>query len=121
MLHGEPSNDRQHCEGLPTQFMTAWPTPNGTANGSATAPGNGSANGNGHLANGHGAVAVTSRRRRKRGIRKAKPGCRRPLMVYDRVKVSVLLLGIFAFLSFLKMADNPLVSFVDAVRMTFNS
>ncbi|NBR77074.1 MAG: AAA family ATPase, partial [Actinobacteria bacterium] len=42
-------------------------------------------------------------------------------MVYDRVKVSVLLLGIFVFLSFLKMADNPLVSFVDAVRMTFNS
>ncbi|NCX17628.1 MAG: hypothetical protein EBX15_02580, partial [Acidimicrobiia bacterium] len=101
--------------------MTAWPTPNGngSANGSSHANGNGNANGNGH-ATGH--VATTPRRRRrKRGIRKAKPGCRRPLMVYDRVKVSVLLLGIFVFLSFLKMADNPLVSFVDAVRMTFNS
>ena len=101
--------------------MTAWPTPNGngSANGSSHANGSSYANGNGH-ATGH--VATTPRRqRRKRGIRKAKPGCRRPLMVYDRVKVSVLLLGIFVFLSFLKMADNPLVSFVDAVRMTFNS
>lgn len=85
--------------------MTAWPTPNGSANGSA----------NGHVA------TTPRRRRRKRGIRKARPGCRRPLMVYDRVKVSVLLLGVFVFLSFLKMADNPLVSFVDAVRLTYNS
>lgn len=85
--------------------MTAWPTPNSSANGSA----------NGHVA------TTPRRRRRKRGIRKARPGCRRPLMVYDRVKVSVLLLGVFVFLSFLKMADNPLVSFVDAVRLTYNS
>jgi len=62
-----------------------------------------------------------SRRRRKRGIRKAKPGCRRPLMVFDRVKVSALLLAVFFLLAFLKMADNPLIGFGDGVRMTFNS
>ena len=62
-----------------------------------------------------------SRRRRRRGIRKAKPGCRRPLMVFDRVKVSALLLAVFFLLAFLKMADNPLIGFGDGVRMTFNS
>ena len=99
--------------------MTTWPTPNGSgANGSAT---NGhSTNGNGH-ASSASVVRTPRRKRRKQGIKKAKPGCRRPLMMYDRVKVSLLLLGIFLLLSLLKMADNPLVSFVDGVRMTFNS
>ena len=62
-----------------------------------------------------------SRRRRKRGIRKARPGCRRPLMVYDRLKVSLLLASVFVLLALLKMADNPLIGFADGVRMTFNS
>ncbi|NBT26324.1 MAG: AAA family ATPase, partial [Actinobacteria bacterium] len=99
--------------------MTTWPTPNGSgANGSA---GNGhSTNGNGH-ASSTSVVSAPRRKRRKQGIKRAKPGCRRPLMMYDRVKVSLLLLGIFLLLSLLKMADNPLVSFVDGVRMTFNS
>lgn len=61
------------------------------------------------------------RRRRKRGIKKARPGCRRPLLVYDRIKVSMVLLGTFLLLALLKTADNPLVGFDDAVRMTFNS
>lgn len=61
------------------------------------------------------------RRRRKRGMKKAKLGCRRPLMVYDRIKVSMLLVGTFFLLAFLKMADNPLIGFGDGVRMTFNS
>ncbi|MFZ9421709.1 MAG: AAA family ATPase [Ilumatobacteraceae bacterium] len=61
------------------------------------------------------------RRRRKRGIKKARPGCRRPLLVYDRIKVSLVLLGTFLLLALLKTADNPLVGFDDAVRMTFNS
>jgi len=61
------------------------------------------------------------RRRRKRGIKKARPGCRRPLLAFDRVKVSVVLLGVFFFLALLKMADNPLIGFADGVRMTFNS
>ena len=60
-------------------------------------------------------------RRRKRGIKKARPGCRRPLLVYDRIKVSLVLLGTFLLLALLKTADNPLVGFDDAVRMTFNS
>ncbi|MGA1331900.1 MAG: AAA family ATPase [Ilumatobacteraceae bacterium] len=100
--------------------MTTWPTPNGSgANGST---GNGhSANGNGYAQSSMLAASAPRRKRRKQGIKKAKDGCRRPLMMYDRVKVSLLLVGIFFFLSLLKMADNPLVSFVDAVRMTFNS
>jgi len=61
------------------------------------------------------------KRRRKRGIKKAKPGCRRPLMVFDRVKVSVVLVAVFFFLALLKMADNPLIGFADGVRMTFNA
>ena len=61
------------------------------------------------------------RRRRKRGIKKARPGCRRPLLVYDRIKVSMVLLGTFLLLALLKTDDNPLVGFDDAVRMTFNS
>lgn len=64
---------------------------------------------------------TVERRRRKRGIKKARPGCRRPLMVYDRIKVSLVLLGTFLLLGLLKMADNPLVGFVDAARMTFNT
>ncbi|MFM7893920.1 MAG: AAA family ATPase [Actinomycetota bacterium] len=66
-------------------------------------------------------TSPTIRRRRKRGMRKAKPGCRRPLMIYDRIKVSTLLVGTFFLLAFLKMADNPLIGFGDGVRMTFNS
>ena len=87
--------------------MTTWPTPNGSgANGSA---GNGhSTNGNGH-ASSTSVVSAPRRKRRKQGIKRAKPGCRRPLMMYDRVKVSLLLLGIFLLLSLFKMADNPLV------------
>ena len=42
-------------------------------------------------------------------------------MMYDRVKVSTLLLGTFFLLSFLKMADNPLIGFGDGVRLTYNS
>jgi ATP-dependent Zn protease len=67
------------------------------------------------------AQAPHLRRRRKRGIKRAKPGCRRPLMVFDRVKVSVVLIAVFFFLALLKMADNPLIGFADGVRMTFNS
>ena len=66
-------------------------------------------------------TSTVERRRRKRGIKKARPGCRRPLMVYDRIKVSLVLLGTFLLLGLLKMADNPLVGFVDAARMTFNT
>ena len=66
-------------------------------------------------------TATVERRRRKRGIKKARPGCRRPLTVYDRSKVSLVLLGTFLLLGLLKMADNPLISFVDAARMTFNA
>jgi len=67
-------------------------------------------------------VPSPSRRpRRRRAVKKTKPGCRRPLMVYDRVKVSALLLGIFCLLVFFKMADNPLVGYVDATRIVFNS
>ncbi|MGA1419947.1 MAG: hypothetical protein ACO32O_07570, partial [Ilumatobacteraceae bacterium] len=88
--------------------MTTWPTPNGSgANGST---GNGhSANGNGYAQSSMLAASAPRRKRRKQGIKKAKDGCRRPLMMYDRVKVSLLLVGIFFFLSLLKMADNPLV------------
>ena len=68
-----------------------------------------------------GAQSPRLRRRRKRGIKKAKPGCRRPLLVFDRVKVSAVLIGVFFFLALLKMADNPLIGFADGVRMTFNS
>jgi len=42
-------------------------------------------------------------------------------MIYDRVKVSALLLGVFYLLVFFKMADNPLVGYMDATRMVFNS
>ena len=42
-------------------------------------------------------------------------------MVYDRIKVSTLLLGTFFLLVFLKMADNPLIGFGDGLRITFNS
>ncbi|MFM8265120.1 MAG: AAA family ATPase, partial [Acidimicrobiia bacterium] len=45
----------------------------------------------------------------------------RPLLVFDRVKVSAVLIGVFFFLALLKMADNPLIGFADGVRMTFNS
>ena len=67
-----------------------------------------------------GGVAAV-RRRRKRGMRKARPGCRRPLLAYDRVKVSAVLVGTFILLALLKMADNPLIGFGDGVRITFNS
>ncbi|MFM8956723.1 MAG: hypothetical protein ACKOJH_04660, partial [Actinomycetota bacterium] len=66
-------------------------------------------------------TSPTIRRRRKRGMKKAKLGCRRPLMIYDRIKVSTLLVGTFFLLALLKMADNPLIGFGDGVRMTFNS
>lgn len=42
-------------------------------------------------------------------------------MVYDRIKVSVLLVSVFVLLALFKMADNPLIGFGDGVRMTFNS
>ena len=66
------------------------------------------------------APGVIGRRRRKRGMKKARPGCRRPLLMFDRLKVSLVLLGVFVLLALLKMADNPLVGAGDAIRMTFN-
>ena len=60
-------------------------------------------------------------RRLKRRRRIARPGCRRPVLVFDRVKVSLAIVIVLAVLTLFKIADNPLVSVVDASRMTFNT
>jgi len=60
-------------------------------------------------------------RRLKRRRRVARPGCRRPVLVFDRVKVSLAILVALTVLTLFKIADNPLVSVADASRMTFNT
>lgn len=60
-------------------------------------------------------------RRIKRRRRVARAGCRRPILVFDRLKVSIAIVVVLGVLTLFKLADNPLVSVVDASRMTFNT
>ncbi len=41
---------------------------------------------------------------------------RKPLFFFDRIKVSIILIAIFAFSVVLKHADIPIMSWGDAVR-----
>jgi len=60
-------------------------------------------------------------KRRRNLRRKALSGRRAPLAFYDRVKVSLSLSFIFLALAFLKMADNPLISFSDSLKSIYNT
>jgi ATP-dependent Zn protease len=60
-------------------------------------------------------------KRRRNLRRKARKGCRTPLAIFDRIKITLTLFIVFLALTVLKMADNPLIGFYDAIKITYNN
>lgn len=59
--------------------------------------------------------------RKKKGRQPAKPGCRQPLVPYDRVKVSIGILIVFGFFVAADISKNPLISAYDAADNVYVS
>jgi cell division protease FtsH len=62
---------------------------------------------------------VAKKRRNPNRKRVARPGCRTPIATYDRVKFSVGLVAIFAFLMLSQISRSPLITTDEAFRLTY--
>ena len=65
------------------------------------------------------ASPTPKRRRNPNRKRVARPGCRAPIAFYDRVKFTFGLTGLFSFLVVSMLARSPLVTFDEALRLTY--
>lgn len=66
------------------------------------------------------AKAVPEKKRKNPNRKRvARPGCRTPIATYDRIKFSVALVAIFAFLVLSQVSRSPLITPDEAFRLTY--